>query len=136
MKLTTIGVVLLGACSGIGGRCGGEEARATLAMRVQEASLAADALAAESPTSSGEQILERMKQDPEVGRMLARIDGAYPLQVRAQGGHAVVLLCCEDGSRALIEDSACTPGIDRDESRRPRSACAFTIDPAAACAAR
>ncbi len=131
MKATTLMLAVIGLCGG--GRCRhADEQRAALARQVIDVTAAAESIAHERPDLSGAQVLAEMRVDPDVGP-LVRALGSYPLQVLARSGHAVVLLCCEDRSHALLEDSACTPAVDHDESAAPRRACTFSLDPIAAC---
>lgn len=130
MKATTL-VLAIGLCGA--GQCPREdEQRAGLARQMTDVTAAAESIAHERPELSGAQVLAEMRRDPDVGPLLGGF-AAYRLQVLARGGHAVVLLCREDGSLVLLEDSACTPTIDRDESAAPGRACAFSLDPVAAC---
>lgn len=130
MKATTL-VLAIGLCGA--GQCPREdEQRAGLARQMTDVTAAAESIAHERPELSGAQVLAEMRVDPDVGP-LVRALGSYPLQVLARSGHAVVLLCCEDRSHALLEDSACTPAVDHDESAAPRRACTFSLDPIAAC---
>lgn len=132
MKTATLMLAVVGLCGG--GRCQhDDEQRAGLARQIADISAAAESIAHESPGLGGAQVLAEMRLDPDVGP-LVRALGSYQLQVLANDGHAVVLLCCEDLSRALLEDSACTPAVDRDETAAPGRACAFSLDPVAACA--
>ncbi len=132
MRLTTL--VLVTALCGGRERCGrGDEARAVLARQVTDISAGAESYAQERPALSGAQLLAVLLADPDLGPQVREL-GRYQVKLLARGGHVVVLLCCEDGSRALLEDSACTPAVDRDESAAPGRACGFSIDPVAACA--
>lgn len=132
MKATALMLVVVGLCGG--GRCRhADEPRAGLARQMTDVTAAAESIAHERPELRGDQVLAEMRADPDVGALVSAL-GSYRLQVLARGGHAVLLLCCEDSSRALLEDSACTPAVDRDESAAPRRACAFSLDPVASCA--
>jgi hypothetical protein len=58
------------------------------------------------------------------------------LKVLREGRHAIVLVCSEDGKKALLEDAGCSAGLDRQRWREaPGAPCAFTLTPATACAA-
>lgn len=58
----------------------------------------------------------------------------YRLRVLRTGGHAAVLVCTRDGRQGLLEDAACSDGLDRHLWReRPPRPCAFTLDPERAC---
>jgi len=129
MKATTLTLAIVGLCGG--GRCQQEdEQRAGLARQITDISAAAESIAHERPELSGAQVMAEMRVDPDVGPLVGALE-SYQLQVLAKNGHAVVLLCCE--GRALLEDSACTPAVDRYETTAPRRACAFSLDPVAAC---
>ena len=61
---------------------------------------------------------------------------AYTLKVLRQDRHALVLVCTEDGTIALLEDLGCTAALDRHRWRdAPGAACAFSIAPGVACVA-
>lgn len=60
---------------------------------------------------------------------------AYTLKVLRQDHHAVVLVCTEDGTIALLEDAGCTAELDRHRWRdMPGAVCGFSIEPRVACA--
>ena len=46
--------------------------------------------------------------------------------VEYQAGHAVLLLCSEDGGRALMEDAGCSARLDR-KMFRENLPCTFTL---------
>ena len=54
------------------------------------------------------------------------------LKAAYQAGHAVLLLCTEDGGRALIEDVGCSAPLDRKAFDRSVP-CAFTLRVNEAC---
>ncbi len=57
------------------------------------------------------------------------------LRVLRRDRHAVVLVCTQDGTSALLEDADCTAKLDRHRWRdTPGAACAFTVAPEAVCA--
>ncbi len=61
---------------------------------------------------------------------------AYTLKVLRQGRHAVVLMCTEDGTIALLEDAGCTAELDRHRWRdTPGAVCGFSIEPRVVCVA-
>jgi hypothetical protein len=132
MKATTLMLAVVGLCGS--GRCQHrDEQRAGLARQITDVSAAAESIAHERPELSGAQVMAEMRVDPDVGPLLGALE-SYQLHVLARNGHAVVLLCCEERSLALLEDSACTPAVDRDETAAPGRTCAFSLDPVAACA--
>ena len=60
---------------------------------------------------------------------------AYTLKVLRQDRHAVVLVCTEDGTIALLEDAGCTAELDRHRWRdTPDAVCGFSIEPRVVCA--
>jgi hypothetical protein len=60
---------------------------------------------------------------------------AYTLKVLRQVRHAVVLVCTEDGTIALLEDAGCTAELDRHRWRdTPGAVCGFSIEPRVVCA--
>ena len=58
----------------------------------------------------------------------------YAVNVFRQDRHSIVLVCTKDRSRALLEDSNCTGGVDRNhwESRAPLP-CEFTLSVPEVC---
>lgn len=131
MKTATLMLAITALCGG-GGRCQrDDELLAGLARQTTDVSAAAESIAQERPELSGAQVMAEMREDPDVGP-LVRALGSCQLRVLANNGHAVVLLCCED--RSLLEDSACTPAVDRVETTASGRACNFSLDPVAVCA--
>jgi len=60
---------------------------------------------------------------------------AYTLKVLRQDRHALVLVCTEDGTIALLEDAGCTAGLDRHRWRdTPEAVCGFSIETRVVCA--
>lgn len=60
---------------------------------------------------------------------------AYTVKVLRQDRHAVVLVCTEDGTIALLEDAGCTAVLDRHRWRdTPGAVCGFSIEPRVVCA--
>jgi len=49
------------------------------------------------------------------------------ISIRVVDGHAVLLLCTSDGSRALVEDIACTPIPDLKVWKERDAPCKFTL---------
>ena len=99
MRLPTL--VLVAALSGRRERCRrGDEARAELARQVTDISAGAESYAQERPALSGAQLLVAMQADPDLGPLVREL-GRYQVKLLARGGHVVVLLCSEDGARAL-----------------------------------
>ncbi|WP_420208832.1 hypothetical protein [Candidatus Electronema sp. JC] len=76
----------------------------------------------DAPEPEEQEILRRSAaHDP---RLLEPFTG-WPLRVRQNGRHALLLLCTKDGRHALLEDAGCTPQLDRRaESGQP---CDFTL---------
>ena len=58
--------------------------------------------------------------------LLAREFKRYRLKVQYQAGHAVLLLCSEDGTKVLMEDAGCTARLDR-KAFRENLPCAFAL---------
>lgn len=59
---------------------------------------------------------------------------AYTLKVLRQDRHAVVLMCTEDGTIALLEDAGCTAALDRHRWRdTPGAVCGFSIEARVVC---
>lgn len=59
---------------------------------------------------------------------------AYTLKVLRRDRHAVVLVCTEDGTIALLEDVGCTAQMDRHRWRdTPDAVCGFSIEARVAC---
>lgn len=54
------------------------------------------------------------------------------IRAEARGGHALVLLCSKDGTKALFEDVGCTAKVDKHLWETP-SPCEFTISVEDAC---
>lgn len=66
--------------------------------------------------------------------LLKFFDG-YVLRARFTEGHAGVMLCTADRSRALLEDLGCTGELERNFAEKNQLVpCEFTLDVAAVCA--
>jgi hypothetical protein len=54
---------------------------------------------------------------------------AYQIKSMRKAGYSAVLLCTQDGAKALLEDAGCTAALDRHRWRDdPGSSCAFTVE--------
>lgn len=132
MRITVL-LTMIGLCGGVRGRCQhNDEAQLQLARQMTDISAGAESIVQEQAHLAGPAVLAELRSDPDLGPLVRQLDG-FVLRVLTRGGHAVVLLCCADGSLALLEDSACSPAVDRDESAAPFRACDFSLDPVAAC---
>jgi hypothetical protein len=59
------------------------------------------------------------------------------VRIRRQGVFSSVLVCTEDGAKALWEDAGCTPPLDlRLWNREPPQSCHFKLDLAQVCQPR
>jgi hypothetical protein len=59
----------------------------------------------------------------------------YTLKVLRRDRHAIVLVCGEAGSVALLEDAGCSARLDSQRWREtPGAPCAFTLAPSTVCA--
>lgn len=53
----------------------------------------------------------------------------YTFNAKCVSAHAVVLICSKDGAKALIEETACVMGPDKNHwEAKPPVPCDFTID--------
>ena len=53
----------------------------------------------------------------------------YKLRVKVQNKHAAVLVCSENGSKALLEDAGCTARMELHRwKEQPLSPCEFSLD--------
>lgn len=58
----------------------------------------------------------------------------YKVRVLAKERHSVVLVCTEDGQRALLEDAECTVPLDRHHWKNSQSRpCDFTVETKISC---
>ena len=54
---------------------------------------------------------------------------AYQIKSMRKDGYSAILLCTQDGSKALLEDAGCTAALDRHRWRDdPDSSCVFTVE--------
>lgn len=58
----------------------------------------------------------------------------YGMIARVIGGHAVVMVCTEDKTVGLLEDSGCTPAFDNYLAGSGGNACTPTFTPENVCA--
>jgi len=80
--------------------------------------------------SDADFLAESVAHDPELLKPLA----GYLIKPLRQNGHAVILICSEDGKTALIEDAGCSAVIDRLRWKdNPPSRCSFSIDTTQTC---
>lgn len=138
MKLAVIAVLLLAGCTTLApDRHYSEQEMLSAAAALGKVSAAAEAnlrygTSAEMQ-SDADFLAESIAHDPELLKPLA----GYQIKPLRQNGHAVILLCSEDGKTALLEDAGCSAAIDRQRWKDdPPSRCAFSIDPAQTCPAR
>ncbi len=75
-------------------------------------------------------LADSVAHDPTLMKPLA----GYQIKPLRQNGHAIILLCSEDGKTALIEDAGCSAASDRQHWQdTPPRRCAFSIDTALIC---
>lgn len=70
------------------------------------------------------------KHDPSLAQPFV----GYTLRAKCEDKHGVVLVCNRAGTRALIEDSACTSKLDFHHWEKPTAVpCAYTVPVAIMC---
>ncbi len=129
----TVVVAMLGCASA--GQTQNEETMLIQASALTKLSTAAESAVRykDAPADLADRALLQWaaSHDPE---LLAPFS-AYTLKVLRRDRHAVVLMCTEDGTIALLEDAGCTAKLDRHRWRdTPGADCAFSIEPGAVCA--
>lgn len=110
-----------------------KEALMPLASRLTKLTAAVESAVAFKKTApAGARDLELVRlataHDPGLAEPFAR----HALRAEARDGHALLLLCSEDGARALFEDAGCTAQVDRHHWEAP-APCAFTLSVRDAC---
>ena len=108
--------------------------RGTLAAKMMNLSAAVESYFSELPgpprDMEDKDILELATEHDH--DLLAGEFRCFQLKVEYQAGHAVLLLCSKDGSRALMEDVGCSAPLDRKAFDKDLP-CAFTLKVNAAC---
>ena len=116
---TTALLLCLACCAGCS-LLSTQPERGTLAAKMMNLSAAVDIYFSELPNPpadmEAEELLELATEHDE--DLLADEFDQYRLKVAYQAGHAVLLLCTKDGSRALLEDAGCSARLDRKAFRK------------------
>jgi hypothetical protein len=109
-----------------------EPKQAELATRLINLSAAVDAYFSGTeniPSGNDEEILRRATtHDPS---LLAAAFTPYQIKVQRQERYAVLLLCTQDGKRAIMEDAGCSARLDR--RAEENAPCEFTLKVAPGC---
>jgi hypothetical protein len=135
VKLALIVVAVLAGCSTLAPeKQYSQEEMMSAAVALSKVSAAAEAnlrYGSSSANISDDTFLaQSVAHDPELLKPLA----SYQVKSMRQDGHAILLLCSQDGTTALLEDAGCSAALDRHRWRdSPRSRCAFSIDAAQLC---
>ena len=107
---------------------GAQPKRGTLAAKLMNLSAAVDMYFAELPgppvDGEDQELLKRATAHDK--DLLADEFARYQLKVKYQAGHAVLLLCNRDGTKALMEDVGCSARLDR-KAFRKNLPCTFTL---------
>lgn len=137
MRMTLMALSLaLAGCAITGPSMQDEQAMQSLGAALTKLTSAVDVAVAyeELPPDIGEQEL-LMHSTQHDRALLQRFDG-YSVRVLRQDQHLLLLVCTEDRRRALLEDAAYTPGLDRHAWREAGAGCEFSLTDAAVCQAR
>lgn len=133
--LVTVLPLFLVACAFAGQPAQDEQEMQSLGAALTKLSSAVDVTVAYEnlPAEITEQqlLVHSTQHDPS---LLKRFDG-YNVRALVQDQYLVLLVCTEDRRRALLEDAACTPGLDRHAWRDEDAACEFSLRDVAICPA-
>lgn len=134
MMLMTLSLALAG-CAITGPSVQDEQTMQSLGAALTKLTSAVDiALYEGLPPDIGEQALLRRSTEHDRA-LLERFDG-YSVRVFRQDQHLLLLVCTADRRRALLEDAACTPRLDRHAWREAGAGCEFTLRGDALCPVR
>lgn len=83
-----------------------------------------------APSGSRDQELVRVAtaHDPSLVEPFT----GHTIRAEDRGGHAAVLICSKDGTKALFEDIGCTAKVDK-HHWESNATCEFTLDVAEVC---
>jgi len=137
MRLVMAVLIALAGCATLAiGQTYSEEEMMTAAAALTKVSAAAEANLRYGPASDTLSDAEFLAQSVAHDPGLLAPFSAYQIKAKRQGGHAVILVCPQDGAIALLEDAGCTAAMDRHRWRdNPKSPCIFTVDLARLCPA-
>jgi hypothetical protein len=134
IKRTFVFVLLLAFISCAHIRTTNEEKMLTLASALTKLSAAVESTVRYKnppPGLSDEELLALATQhDPTLLQQFAD----YTVRIYQENRHSIVLICTKDGDRALLEDTNCTPEVDRHHwEETPPKPCEFTLSVPAVC---
>lgn len=124
--ITLVTSLLLSACVTPISAAPDAEERGHLSTKMVNLSSAVDTYFAdlsEAPTVSDATILQNATRHDK--RLLAQEFDHYILKVQYQNPYAVLLLCSEDGTWAIMEDAGCSARLDRQVTHV--APCEFTL---------
>lgn len=127
-----LALFLLTACTSTSAK---KEEMYTLASALTKLSSAVEATVRYNPPSENltdQQLLELATlHDPS----LLLPFKSYQIQVKKENRHAIVLVCKQKDSPALLEDAGCSAEMDKNHwLNKPPVPCVFTLDTGSVCA--
>jgi len=126
LGVATALILVLSGCARV--RVGEEGEMDNLAGRLAKLTTEVEATVRYSHSPADIRDRELLKLATRLDPMLLREFADYTIRIARRHGHAILLVCTEDGKRALLEDDGSAPGSVRHLwKEHPPRPCEFTL---------